>query len=124
VAVTFVSADYVSPTDKNNSESASHEPLLVTTSALDSVTVDISNLVPNPSGESLPLDFRTMPKRTADRWMIYASANRNELRLQAGPTALTTKSLKVTALDTAGAILDSGQYGDGFVPIPNRFSRA
>ena len=124
VAVTFVSADYVSPTDKNNSESASHEPLLVTTSVNDSVTVSISNLVPNPSGESLPLDFRTMPKRTADRWMIYASANRNELRLQAGPTALTTKSLKVTALDTAGAILDSGQYGDGFVPIPNRFSRA
>lgn len=124
VAVTFVGEDYVSPTDKNNSESASHAALTKTVVLNDSLTVDISNLVPNPSGEALPIGFRSMPKRTADRWMIYASTNRNELRLQAGPTDLTTTSLKVTAFDAAGAILDSGQYGDGFVPIPNRFSRA
>ncbi len=124
VAVTLVSEDYVSPTDKNNSESASHLALTKTVVLNDSLTVDISNLVPNPSGESLPVSFRNMPKRTADRWMIYASTNEDELRLQAGPTALTTTSLRVPAFDAAGAILDSGQYGEGFVPIPNRFSRA
>jgi hypothetical protein len=116
VAITWVGAAYVSPSNKNNAESAGSAVVTVNTTSGQVLTVSIANL--NPPTSTLP------PIGTADNiynqvsasgWIIYCSSGNGPFYQQNStpiPVGTTSYTLPAAPVQSGASTLQAGQFED------------
>lgn len=128
VAITWTGSAYVSPSNKNNAESAGSARVFVTTTAGQLLSVSISALT--PPGATLPAvgtADNIYTQQAATGWNIYASGpGASGMYLQnASPIPVATKSFTLPDKPVlTGPILTAGQFPDYNFAFQNMLHRA
>ncbi len=127
VAITFLDAGkYISPTRKQNAESAPSAEQTVTLTNAEVFNVDITDLT-YPDGTLDPADFArgfTVPLN-ASHWNVYAAKVNKPMRLQnASPIPIATKTWAATGnVNTSSPQADEGQYADLYMNLQDLVTR-
>ena len=123
-AVTYTAADYNSSTDKQNQESAPGRVAAKEIAVSEKVTVDIDDLLQTVVQAHVGTARGVVSRVAPTGWNVYCGDESGKLYLQnSTPTVIATTSYEITSATLSGSLLDSGQYPDGYLSMPNFIQR-